>query len=65
MRSGNVNYNPATGAIPSLLNQQTINLLFTIQPINALTIDNTYLLDRDHAVSNGALVTKPKPCAAR
>jgi hypothetical protein len=55
-RSGNVNYNPASGQAPSLLNQETVSLLFTLQPVRPLTIDNTYLLDRDHAVSNGALV---------
>jgi hypothetical protein len=55
-RSGNVNYNPATGQIPSLLNQETVQLLFTVQPLRQLTADNTYLLDRDHAVSGGAFV---------
>jgi hypothetical protein len=56
LRSGNVNYNPATGQIPSLLNQETVQLLFTVQPVRQLTADNTYLLDRDHAVAGGALV---------
>jgi hypothetical protein len=56
LRSGNVNYNPATGQIPSLLNQETVQLLFTVQPVRQLTTDNTYLLDRDHAVANGAFV---------
>ncbi len=51
-----MNYNPAAGQVPSLLNQETVQLLFTVQPIRQLTIDNTYLLDRDHAVSNGAFV---------
>jgi hypothetical protein len=55
-RSGNVNYNPAAGKAPSLLNQQSVQLLVTLQPIHQLTADNTYLLDRDHAVANGALV---------
>jgi hypothetical protein len=55
-RSGNVNYNPAAGQIPSLLNQETVSLLFTVQPVRQLTADNTYLLDRDHAVQNGAFV---------
>ncbi len=55
-RGGNVNYNPATGQIPSLLNEETIQLLFTVQPVKQLTADNTYLLDRDHAVKNGAFV---------
>ena len=56
LRSGNVNYNPAAGQIPSLLNQETVQLLFTVQPVRQLTADNTYLLDRDHAVANGAFV---------
>jgi hypothetical protein len=55
-RSGNVNYDPVTGQAPSLLNQEVVSLLFTLQPIHPLTIDNTYLLDRDHSVSNGMLV---------
>jgi hypothetical protein len=55
-RSGNVNYNPATGQIPSLLNQEDVQLLFTVQPVRQLTADNTYLLDRDHAVKDGAFV---------
>jgi hypothetical protein len=55
-RSGNVNYNPAAGQAPSLMNQQTVSALFTLQPLRQLTADNTYLLDRDHAVANGALV---------
>jgi hypothetical protein len=55
-RSGNVNYNPVAGEAPSLLNQETVTLLFTVQPTRQLTIDNTYLLDRDHAASSGAFV---------
>jgi len=56
IRSGNVNYNPVAGQIPSLLNQETVQLLFTVQPVRQLTADNTYLLDRDHAAANGAFV---------
>jgi hypothetical protein len=55
-RSGNVNYNPVAGAAPSLMNQQTAQVLFTLQPLRQLTADNTYLLDRDHSVADGALV---------
>jgi hypothetical protein len=55
-RSGNVNYNPAAGLAPFLLNEETVTALFTVQPIRQLTVDNTYLLDRDHAVSDGAFV---------
>jgi hypothetical protein len=56
IRSGNVNYNPLAGQTPFLLNQDVVNLLFTVQPVHQLTIDNTYLLDRDHAATGGALV---------
>ena len=52
-RSGNVNYNPAPGAIPSLLNQNYLQALVSILPLRSLTIDNTYLLDRDHAAHGG------------
>jgi hypothetical protein len=55
-RGGNVNYNPLAGHTPFLLNQDMVNLLFTIQPANQLTIDNTYLLDRDHATAGRAFV---------
>lgn len=55
-RSGNVNYNPVSGQVPSLMNQQTVQALFTVQPLRQLTANNTYLLDRDHSVANGALV---------
>lgn len=50
LQSGNVNYNPpaSTGA-PFLLHQNYLQALVTLQPIQALTIDNTYLLDRDRA----------------
>jgi len=56
LRGGNVNYNPVAGQTPFLLNQDLVNLLFTVQPVHQLTIDNTYLLDRDHAVAGGAFV---------
>jgi hypothetical protein len=55
-RSGNVNYNPVAGGVPSLMNQQTAQVLFTLQPLSQLTADNTYLLDRDRSVRDGALV---------
>jgi hypothetical protein len=53
---GNVNYNPRAGALPSLMHQITVQMLFTLQPLRQLTMDNTYLLDRDHSVASGALV---------
>jgi hypothetical protein len=55
-RSGNVNYNPRAGAPPSLMNQITVQALLTVQPIHQLTMDNTYLLDRDRSSGDGALV---------
>ena len=55
-RNGNVNYNPAPGKPPSLMNQEDSQVLFTLQPMRQLTADNTYLLDRDHSVADGALV---------
>ena len=56
LSSGNVNYNPVAGGVPSLLNAQEVEALITIQPVRALTADNTYLLDRDHSAANGAFV---------
>jgi Domain of unknown function (DUF5916) len=47
LRSGNVNYNPPAGQTPFLLNQNTVQALVSVNPLKQLTIDNTYLLDRD------------------
>ncbi|HEY0797455.1 MAG TPA: carbohydrate binding family 9 domain-containing protein [Acidisarcina sp.] len=55
-RSGNVNFNPVAGGVPSLMNQENLQALVTIQPLRQFTADNTYLLDRDHSVADGALV---------
>jgi len=55
-RNGNVNYNPVAGKPPSLMNQYDSQVLITLQPMRQLTADNTYLLDRDHSVEDGALV---------
>lgn len=41
-----VNYNPVSGAPPTLLTDNTVNAAVTLQPISRLTVDNTYLLDR-------------------
>ncbi len=51
---GYVNYSPVAGAPPSALRQETVQALVTVQPIRPLTIDNTYLLDRDHDTKTGA-----------
>jgi hypothetical protein len=56
IRGGNVNYNPVSGAAPSLMDQQFVQARWAYQPLKQLSTDNTYLLDRDHAVSNGAFV---------
>ena len=56
LRSGNVNYNPLAGGTPFLMNQETVQALISVNPLRQVTDDNTYLLDRDHAVSNGQLV---------
>ncbi|MDQ2925650.1 MAG: carbohydrate binding family 9 domain-containing protein [Acidobacteriota bacterium] len=56
VRGGNVNYNPVAGATPALMDQQNVQALFTVQPLRQLTMDNTYLLDRDRSVRDGALV---------
>ncbi|HEY0307141.1 MAG TPA: carbohydrate binding family 9 domain-containing protein [Acidobacteriaceae bacterium] len=56
IKGGNVNYNPVDGATPSLMNQEYVEARVTVAPLRQLTIDNTYLLDRDHSVQNGALV---------
>ncbi|MGB8261171.1 MAG: carbohydrate binding family 9 domain-containing protein [Terracidiphilus sp.] len=55
-RSGNVNYNPATGAEPSLMNQQFVQAFISVQPLRQLTTDNTYLLDRDRETHGNAFV---------
>ena len=56
LRSGNVNYNPPAGAMPFLMNQETVQALVSVNPLKQLTDDNTYLLDRDHSVKDGQLV---------
>lgn len=55
-RGGNVNYNPVEGQAPSLLDRQSMSVLFTVQPVHQLTIDNTYLLDRNFATKSGPFV---------
>jgi hypothetical protein len=56
LRAGNVNYNPVAGGVPSLLNADEIEAHITLQPVTQLTIDNTYLLDRDHEAASKAFV---------
>ncbi len=56
IKSGNVNYYPAGGQAPFLLNQETVQALISINPLRKLTDDNTYLLDRDHSAKDAQLV---------
>jgi hypothetical protein len=56
LRGGNVNYYPVTGTAPTLMNQETVQALVSVLPIRQITMDNTYLLDRDHSVHDGQLV---------
>lgn len=55
-RSGNVNYNPAGSGLPFLLDQQTVRAYVTLNPLRQLTVDNTYLLDRNHQAHTGLSV---------
>ena len=55
-RGGNVNYNPRSGAFPELMKQYSANVQFSVQPINQLTLDNTYLLDREFTAHTNAFV---------
>ena len=56
LRGGNVNYNPVAGSNPFLMNQQTVQAIFGINPLRKLTVDNTWLFDRDKSVGDGQLV---------
>ena len=53
---GNPNYNPAVAAAPSLLHEDFVQALVTLQPIRQLTLDNTYLLDRNRSATTGDFV---------
>ena len=55
-RNGSVNYNPVAGGVPSTMDEQTLQALVTLQPVRQLTMDNTYLFDRDRSVADHALV---------
>ncbi len=50
---GNPNYNPVVGQPPSLLHENYLQALVTVQPLGNFTIDNTYLLDRNFAAATG------------
>ncbi len=53
---GNVNYNPPAGGVPFLTHAKIVQVLATIQPVRQLTLDNTYLLDREFSAASGAFV---------
>lgn len=55
-RGGYVNFNPVAGAVPSLTDSQVAEALVSVQPVRQLTIDNTYLLDREHSAATSAFV---------
>ncbi|HEY1578486.1 MAG TPA: carbohydrate binding family 9 domain-containing protein [Terracidiphilus sp.] len=55
-RGGYVNFNPVAGGLPTLTNSQVVEALASIQPIRQLTIDNTYLLDREYSAATSAFV---------
>lgn len=61
-RQGAVNVVPPPGQLPDEGDESTVNLTVTYKPVNGLTIDNTYLLDRivhnrlGHAVFNNHII---------
>ena len=52
-KQATVNYNPVGNAAPTLLGEDKVTALVTLQPISPLTIDNTYLLDRTFDAHTG------------
>ena len=46
-RGGNINFVPAAGKLPAVVNQTAIQAMVTVRPVNALSVENTYLLDRN------------------
>lgn len=56
LRGGNVNYNPISGSVPFLMNQQTVQAKIGVNPLRQLTVDNTWLFDRDKSVRDDQLV---------
>lgn len=62
---GNVNYNPISGTVPFLMNQNYVRAVINVQPLHKLTLKNTYLLDRDHAASTGNFVYESQTLRTR
>ncbi len=50
---GNPNYKPVLGTPPFLLHEEFLQARVSVLPFHSLTIDNTYLLDRNHAAATG------------
>lgn len=53
---GNTNYNPPSGSKPFLMHEDFLQALVTLNPLRFLTVDNTYLLDRNFSARDGASV---------
>jgi hypothetical protein len=53
VQGGSANFSPAANLAPFLLNQNSLQALVSVYPLRSLTIDNTYLLDRDHNAHTG------------
>ena len=47
VKGGNINFVPAAGQAPSVVNQTQVQAAVSLRPFNALSIDNSYLLDRN------------------
>jgi hypothetical protein len=50
---GNPNWTPAPGVVPSLFSEDWFQGTVTVQPVRALTIANSYLLDRNFTRPDG------------
>ena len=46
-KGGNINFVPPAGKLPTLVNQTAIQAMVTVRPVNALSVENTYLLDHN------------------
>lgn len=46
-KGGNINFVPPAGKLPALVNQTAIQAMVTVRPVNALSVENTYLLDHN------------------
>ena len=65
VRGATVNFNPAAGKLPTLMNQNFVQANVTLQPLRPLTVDNVYLLDRDHEAHGGQPVYEAQTMRAK